>query len=579
MITDRMRFTVLQANTDVILSRDLVVKDPQIAINLSAPSSMEFVIPQGEFFASSYGINWQTWGQVVIAEIEIDGARKVFAVGIVTDQTVDPTTGDNKITTTGIIGYAKGIPLLINFNPIAVDPFEIVQRIWAHLSSFSNANLEVDVYPASSGTQMLPGYSFDGSVLNFDFFAVFYRSVDFNDCQDVMAGLARDIPFDMIEEGEWNSDRTVFTKKLHLGYPRGGYQQNYLSFRLGENVIQAKQADEREIQPVSDVIIRGWLPGQVYSAEVTNADPTRYRRTVMEENAQIDSTERAAAWAHRKLTRRNIPNSFKEILIDPNHPSAPLGSFGLGDSIWVSATNYPWVGTIEGWHRIIGITYTEQDSSQGGGKQGSGGSAGVPAGLVKLDLKIEGAFDYDPISYNPDYASQPVTDPNRITNGYFGHSLQGWVPTRGQWIRVADVTYDTPYAPDAGSVRIDCDDHGEGFLSNRCYVTPGEHLTICAVVQYENVLSGTPSGTPGFILEGYTYLNGGSVAGPYDFGHVIDPVGAAGWTMLRTMDWLVPSGINEVALQLTVNSTVTHGTAFWTFCRVYTMGDELQTVS
>jgi hypothetical protein len=581
MITDRMRFTVIQANTDDILSRDLVVKDPQVAINLSGPGTMEFSIPQGEQFASSYGISWKNWGQLIVAEIEIDGVRQVFGYGIVTDNKVDPASGDMKIQATGVIGYPKGIPFLVNFNPIAVDPFEIIQRIWAYLEGFSNANLGVNVYPSSSGTQMLPGYSFDGSTLNFDFFAVFYRAVDLEDSQDIITGLCRDIPIDMVEEATWNTDRTVLSRKIHLGYPQLGVQQNYLSFRLGENVIQAEKAEELDIEPVSDVIIRGWLPGQMYSSELSNEDPTRYRRTIMEENAQIDSTERAAAWAKRKLTRRNIPLSFQSILIDPNHPSGPLGSFGLGDSIWVSAPNYPWYGTIEGWHRIISITYTESDSSKGGGKQGSGGSAGVPEGMVKLGLKHEGAFNYDPIEYNPDYASQPVSDPNRLANGYFAANLGGWTAIKGQWFRVADVTYDTPYAPDAGSVRVDCDDNGEAFLSQRATVTPGEHLTIVAVVQYDSVTvaAGTPSGTPGFIVKGITSLNGDTTVGQtYDFASVVDPVGTAGWQVLRTEDWVVPAGINELALQLTVADTISGGITWWSFVRIYTKGAELTTV-
>ena len=568
MITDRLRFSVLAANTDEVLSRDLIVKDPTIQINLSGPSTIEFSMLQGESVASSAGIDWKNYGQTVVCEIEINGVRQVLGYGIVTNNTIDPASGQMKIQTTGVLGYMKGIPFLVNFNPIAVDPFEVVQRVWAHLQSYSNANLMVEVYPSSSGTQMLPGYSFDGSSLSFDFFAVFYRAVDFQDCADIVNGLARDIPFDMVEEGAWDDTRTTFTRKIKLGYPLTGTQQTHLTFRLGENVITAEMADELDIQPVSDVIIRGWLPGKVMSSELSNEDPTRYRRTVMEENAQIDSTERAAAWAKRKLTRRNIPTSFKKIVIDPNHPAGPLGSFALGDSIWVSAPNYPWVGTIEGWHRVTSITYSEAQS-QG---QGGGGSAqGTPPGLVEVGLKVEGAWNYDPIEYNPDYADQPVVDPNRVYNGYFSRNLGSWKAIRGQWIRVPDITYANNYDPDTGSVRIDCDDVGEAFKSTRFTVLPGEHLTVECAVQWQNVTS--TGSVPGFILRGFTSIDGDETAGEtIDFDSIISPSGAAGWNLLEMVDWEVPTGINELALQLTVDASVTGGTAFWTFVRVYPTG-------
>lgn len=568
MITDHLRFTVFEANTNRVLSRDLVVKEPHVVKNLSAPSSIEFKIPLSESVGSSAGIRWKSWGQWVLAELEVNGVRHTFCYGLVNDFHIDPMSGEMSIRCAGPLGYPKGIPFLKDFNPIAVDPFEVVQTIWAHLQSFSNANLGIEVTPPLSGTQMLPGYSFDGSTLNFDFFAVFYRAIDLTDCGDMINGLARDIPFDMVEQATWNADRTVLSKQIQLGYPFGGSRQEFLTFRLGENVVAAEMLEELDIEPVSDVLIRGWLPGKVISSELTNEDPTRVRRVIVEENAMIESTERAAAWAKRKLTRRNIPLSFKKITIDPNHWHGPYGSFDVGDSIWVSAPNYPWVGPIEGWHRITSITY--QEASNSGGQGGSQGG-GTPPGLMELGLRVEGAWNYDPITYDPTYDSKPVKDPNRMFNGYFGKNLLSWKPIKGQWIRVADQSYATDYSPNAGSVRIDCDDVGEAFLSSPVPVTPGEHLTVECAVKWQGVTS-TP-GAPGFILRGFTTMNADPApGGTIDFGSVINPVGSGGWHLLKTDEWIVPDGINEVALQLTVDPSVTAGTAWWTFVRVYPTG-------
>lgn len=289
VITDRIRWTVIEANTNEILARDLNVVEPLITENLSASSSMQFKLLPTEQHRSSEGINWKSWGQIVVAEVEVNYVKEIFAVGIVNEggAKVDPQSGALQIDTVGMIGYPKGEPWLENFNPIAVDPFEIVQRVWAFLTSFSNANLGVEVYPAESGTQMLPGYAYDGSILSFDFFATFIRAVDLPDCGDVIASLARDIPFDMYEEAEWNEDRTELTPKIRLAYPFGGLQQDHLAFRSGENIVAAEIAEEMDIQPVSDVIIRSWLPGKVYSSRLSNADPTRFRRTAVEEDANI----------------------------------------------------------------------------------------------------------------------------------------------------------------------------------------------------------------------------------------------------------------------------------------------------
>ena len=583
MITDRLRFTVFEVNTNRILARDLVVKDPQVISNLSAPSSMMFKVAQGEQYASSNNISWKNWGQWVVCEQEYNGVSEIFCYGIVIDNKVDPMNGELSLQIQGPMGYPKTIPWLENFNPIAVDPFEVVQRVWAYLQSFENSQLGIEVgtytydsgnniirdgdgtpiLGSSSGTQMLPGFNFDGNTLTFDFYAMFVRMSDFPDSGDMITGLARDLPFDMIEKANWNAARTELHKQIILAYPYGGVQQESLTFRFGDNVISATQADEAEIMPVSDVIVRSWQPGKVYSAQISDVDMTRARRVVMEETVNIDSTERAAAWAKRRLQRRNVPNYFSKIVIDPNHPSGPLGSFHVGDSIRVQAPDFPWVGTIDQWHRVLSITYAET-SSGSSGQQGGGGGQSTPPGMVELALKVEGAFNYEPIYYDPNYAEQPVTDLNRLSNGYFDESLAGWTPQRGQWFRVATITYSTDYNTNAGSVRIDCDDLGERLVSHRASCTAGEHLKLCVAIRWQTVTSGSDDA---FQLIAFTSLDSVPV-GSFVVDQITNPNGTQGWHLLEMDDWVVPNGVNEVAFQFNVTSGVTAGIAWWTFARV-----------
>lgn len=552
-ITDRTRITVIQVNTNEILSRDLVVKELQVIRNLSSAAMISFSIPMGEQSASAYGIDFKQWGQWLIPETEINNSWYfIWSAFLVNRVAVDPASGDLKIEGVGFMGYPKGIPWLENFNPIAVDPAEVIQRIWSHVQSYNNANLGVEVYPATTGTQMLPGFGFDGNILSFDFFAIFVRAVDFNDSGDFITSLSRDLPLDLFEQVTWNADRTEVGKTLQIAYPVGGLQQVNLAFKLGENVITAEKADELEIEPVSDIIIRGWLPGKVYTSQLSNADMTRARRVAMEEDVHIDSTERAAAWAHRKLTRRNIPKSFEKITIDHSHPNAPFGSFDVGDSIYITAPAYPWYGDISGWHRITSINYKD----------------GEPT--MELSVKVDGAFNYDPIEYDPDAGEKPKEDYNRLSNGYFRSNLAGWSAKQGQWFRVTDIGYDIAdigYS-DIGSVRVDCDDGGERFLSHRVHVTPGEALDIMGAVKWQEVTSGP---TDRFYLRGFGYLDGGFVDN-YDFAGYVNPTGAHQFYPMKTENWIVPENINELAVQLTVTSGVTHGATWWSSIRIVSHG-------
>lgn len=534
MITDKLRFTIIEMNTNEILCRDLVVKEPQVTAQLSAPSMVNFKVPRGEQYGSSYAINWKSWGQWVVVEMEIDYVRKIVACAITRDCKVDPESGDMVVEAVGFSDYPRGIPWLENWNDIAVDPFEIVQRIWNHLQSFPNANLGVDVYPASSGTQMLPGYGYDGSILIFDFFALFIRAIDFVDSGDYITGLSRDIPFDYFEEAEWNSDRTQVIRKLRLAYPSGGVRQEHLAFKLGDNVIQAELAEEKDIEWVSDVNIRGWFPGKVYSSRLSNADMTRARRTILEEDAKIDSTERAAAWAKRKLQRRNVPKYWQTAILEPNHSHAPFGKYELGDSLYVEG-DYPWIGEIAEWHRFLGWSYDEAK------------------GMMQIKLKVEGAFNYDPIEYNENPGE--IEDRNLLSNGYFDKNLSGWTARRGTWLRFASMGYETD-----GCVRIDCDDVGERFESHKISVSQGDTFNFFGAVQYQNI---TTSGSgAGFALKILYYLDGALVGAHYAAA-ISNPSGNHTWIPMSQSGWVVPAGVNQIAVELTVEPIVTGGYALW----------------
>jgi hypothetical protein len=94
----------------------------------------------------------------------------------------------------------------------------------------------------------------------------------------------------------------------------------------------------------------------------------------------INSQERAAAWAHRKLVRRNAPAYFESIIIDPYHPNAPMGTFDIGDTIRVQGPA-PWVGSIDQDHKVMAMAWDESKN------------------VVQLNLMAESAFNYDPIVY------------------------------------------------------------------------------------------------------------------------------------------------------------------------------------
>jgi hypothetical protein len=255
-----------------ILCRDLNVTNLLINRNLSDGCDISFDVNPND--TSAAGLAFKSYGyylhieKLMVRSSVTDpllGKHQIWCSAIVQPSDVDENNGIMHLKAKGFAAYPKGIPWLEDLNWFANDAYRPVVEIWRHLQhDFPNGNLGVEVYPQTSGVEMLPGYAFDGNLLNLNFFATFVRQTDKLDCGDYINALAKDTPFDYREESEWNADRTNITKKIHLGFPRLGLIQQNLAFILNENVLSAKPHTETSTDYVTDVGVTGWFPGVEY---------------------------------------------------------------------------------------------------------------------------------------------------------------------------------------------------------------------------------------------------------------------------------------------------------------------------
>ena len=374
-----------------ILTKDLVVSEASIVRALSGPSQISFkVSPYDQSVQLPNGqgpILFKPWGHLVHAVKEdLNGNEQIWASGIVQPSDVDPSSDVMTLKAEGFSKYLKGLPWLEDFNPLAVDPADIFNHIWTHVQSFPNGNLGVTVTnpdgstPATTGTKILPGFSFQNQEFVQNFFAIFIRKTDRNDCFDYIDKLCRDTPIEFKEDARWNPDTGKIDKFIRIAYPFIGTIQEGIVFRLGENVKNQHQKIETEINWLSDITMKGYLPGQEIDAEIANPDPNRLRRVMDEADLHVDSNERAQAWAHRLLTRRQVPHYFEQLIVDPYAYAAPFMSYDVGDFVAVQG-NMAWIGPVNLQHKILMIGWDE--------KQGS----------LQLNTMVDGAFNYDPIEY------------------------------------------------------------------------------------------------------------------------------------------------------------------------------------
>lgn len=539
-IDSKFRFIIEEARTGRIVSYDLPVANSKMMRKLSGSSIIEFDVdyrdPRVNDPETGEPIRFKPWGHWCHAEFNYRGQRKIWASGLLKPSEVDPKTGLLHAEFEGFSAYPSGMPWLQNWNPIAIDPFTVVNKIWTHLQSYSNGNLGVVPYsgiptakviPPVSGTQMLPGFSFDGQNFVLDFFSVFIRAVDFTDCGDYINKLARDVPFDYFEECEWNVDRTAVNKFLRLAYPDGGVTQDNLSFRLNENIFQSKSKVEAEIEWTSDIIIRGWFPGKVYSSTLTNADAKRYRRTVLEEDVQINSTERAEAWSHRQLTRRQTPYYWESIIVNMYHPNAPFGSYDVGDTIRVQGV-MPWIGPVDQMHKIIAMSVDPSTNT------------------CELSLRADGAFNYDPIYFQG-------VDPNLLVNPSFTSNTTGWTAAKGTWSR--DPAFGQT---NAGSIRVTADATDKEIITTDfTNVATADKVSYSCAVYWENARCVNGSSPIRITANGYN-SSGAIVTKPL-FNSLFEPSGDSGKWYSLSGTWTVPSFVTKIKVQVQVTDSMQTG--------------------
>lgn len=519
---DRWRISVQESRgTREIVTYDLNVTKLRITRALSGPFDLQCDVNPND--PSAAGIYFKPWRQLVHVEKIMQGKRRLWGTGIVQPSDIDENSGVLQLKAKGFSCYPKGIPWLEDLNWLANDVYRPVVEIWRHLQNdFPNGDLGVEIYPTTAGVEMLPGYAFDGDLLNLNFFATFVRQTDRLDCGDYIDALARDVPFDYVEQSAWNADRTDVVKKIKLGYPRLGVIQENLAFILNENVISAKPHTESQVDWVSDVGITGYFPGQEYSARLANADPDRLRRYLDEDTAFIDSNERSAAWANRRLARRQTPPYWETITILPNHPNAPLGSFDVGDSIIVKGS-MPWVGEVAQFHKVIAITVDTEK------------------GVVQLALKAEGAFNYDPIFF-------PSGVTNIIFNSAFDLNLNGWTPTGPGW------AHDPAQGANRlGSVTIHADGAHHDLMTQPYGLAPFQIFPMGVSVKCANGVSAGAA----IQLVAQFYDEDDNPMSAFLVG-AVSGNGQIPWTRLAG-NLLAPTGAASVAMRLHVDAAMTAG--------------------
>lgn len=175
--------------------------------------------------------------------------------------------------------------------------------------------------------------------------------------------LAEGNPADIVEHEEWDGATNNIKKTLKIISPRIGTSRNDLRFVEGENILQTFAASTSADDYANAILVIGSGSDDQHVVAYKYLDITNAARRVhVIEDETIYNVKIANAIANLELAQRSQAIHISSIVIDVDHPNAPIDSVKVGDDIRVHAS-LPFIGPQIVWHRIVSIRYRPGETS------------------------------------------------------------------------------------------------------------------------------------------------------------------------------------------------------------------------
>jgi len=155
--------------------------------------------------------------------------------------------------------------------------------------------------------------------------------------------LAKEAPFDYVEEHAWSGD--AITHTVRIGWPRIGRHRPELAFVQGENVTSVVTPSIDGDDFANEVVGIGAGEGKGSLRRTTARRDGRLRRTAVVSEKDVRSAGRLDGLIRDELQRRALSLSISSVDVR-DHPNAPIGSWAVGDDVDILA-ELPWLGATE----------------------------------------------------------------------------------------------------------------------------------------------------------------------------------------------------------------------------------------
>ncbi|MFF4507609.1 hypothetical protein [Streptomyces sp. NPDC001401] len=225
---------------------------------------------------------------------------------------------------------------------IRADPCKVARDIVAYAQSIPDGNLGLTVDPtvskATVGTPAEPWHSrwWETPVLG-------------EQLDDLVKG--PDSP-DYTCTTWWDSSRRP-VRRIQLGYPRLGARRTDIAFSSGINIIDSPPVTYSADEYAQVVIATGTGEGRSQQRAIEAVRNRRLRLERVLELPEVRGRDVLAQRAKAERAWRQVLGQVEEITVR-DHPSAPIGSWQIGDDVRVTVRD-PWTNW-SGWCRITGFT-------------------------------------------------------------------------------------------------------------------------------------------------------------------------------------------------------------------------------
>ncbi|MER6092459.1 hypothetical protein [Streptomyces bluensis] len=228
------------------------------------------------------------------------------------------------------------------------DPCVIIRDIWAYAQEQPDGDLDVIVDAtttnAKAGTPAEPWHSY------------WYETPVLGDMVDDLVSEPGSPEYTNVSSYQANG---TIERRIRLAYPRLGTRRTDISFSTGVNIVDAPPV-KRSGDDFANVVIgtgSGEGTGTRFAVDVTRDGNLRMETVLALPN--VNGTDVLGRRVSAERRRRQIIGQVEQITVR-DHPGAPLGSWQIGDDVYVTVNN-EWT-SFKGWCRITADSYRPSDA-------------------------------------------------------------------------------------------------------------------------------------------------------------------------------------------------------------------------